>query len=94
MFSTLDLQSGYRQLLITPNDLEKIAFCPGPGMVLYNFRRMPFGLSGAPGTFQRLMDKILCGLPFVTTYIDDILVYSIYMEAHSHHLSNAWLMPG
>ena len=86
VFTTLDLQSGYWQVPVNPNDQEKTAFCPGPGMGLYEFRRMPFGLSGAPSTFQRLMDRILRGLPFVTTYIDDILVHSKDTETHSHHL--------
>ena len=86
MFSTLDLQSGYWQLPVSPTDQEKTAFCPGPGMGLFEFRRMPFGLSGAPSSFQRLMDKILRGLPFVTIYLDDILVHSIDKATHCHHL--------
>lgn len=55
-------------------------------MGLYQFNRMPFGLTGAPGSFQRLMDHILRGLPFVSKYIDDILIHSPTMEAHLHHL--------
>ena len=80
IFSTLDLQSGYWQLPVNTTDQEKTAFCPGPGMGLYEFRRMPFGLTGAPSLFQRLMDKIFRGLSFVTTYVDDILVHSANVE--------------
>ena len=47
---------------------------------------MPFGLTGAPSSFQRLMDKIFRGLTFVTTYVDDILVHSADVKEHSHHL--------
>ena len=72
IFSTLDLHSGYWQLPVNPADREKTAFCPGPGMGLYEFCRMPFGLSGAPNSFQRLMDKTLHGLSFVMIYLDDI----------------------
>ena len=86
VFSTLDLQSGYWQLPLHPDDYEMTAFCPGPGMGLYQFRRMPFGLSGAPSSFQRLMDNIFRGLPFVTKYIDDILVHSVNTEEHRDHL--------
>ena len=86
VFSTLDLQSGYWQLPVSPTDQAKTAFCPGPGMGLYEFRRMPFGLSGAPSSFQRLMDKILRGLPFITIYLDDILVHSPDEETHIRHL--------
>ena len=70
VFSTLDLQSGYWQLPVSPEDREKTAFCPGPGMGLFQFCRMPFGLTGAPSSFQRVMDKALRGLPFVTIYLD------------------------
>ena len=86
VFSTLDLQCGYWQLPVNPADVQKTAFCPGPGMGLYQFKRMPFGLTGALGSFQRLMDKIMCGLPFVTTYIDDVLVHSKTAEEHKNHL--------
>lgn len=84
--STLDLHSGYWQLPVSPSDQEETAFCPGPGMGLYEFCRMPFGLSGAPSSFQRLMDKTLQDLSFVTIYLDDILVHSKDEETHKEHL--------
>ena len=93
IFSTLDLQSGYWQLPVHTEDIQKTAFCPGPGMGLYQFKRMPFGLTLAPGSFQRLMDKIMCGLPFVTTYIDDVLVHSKTEEQHKHHLQQVFQLP-
>ena len=86
IFLTLDLQNGYWQLPVQSNDCEKTAFCPGPGMGLYQFTRMPFGLTGAPSSFQRLMDHILREFPFVSRYIDDILIHSLTMELHIHHL--------
>ena len=86
IFSTLDLQSGYWQLPVNPVDQEKTAFCPGPGMGLYQFRRMPFGLTGAPSSFQRLMDNVLRGLPFVTIYLNDILIHSQSLLLHKQHL--------
>jgi len=46
VLSTLDLHSGYWQLLVAEADQFKTAFCPGPGMGLYQFCRMLFGLSG------------------------------------------------
>ena len=90
IFSTLDLQSGYWQVPVSPSDQEKTAFCPGPGMGLFQFRRMPFGLTGAPSTFQRLMDKVLRGLPFITIYIDDILVHSATEKQHCLHLQEVF----
>ena len=43
-------------------------------MELYQFTvRIPFGLTGAPSSFQRLMDTVMRGLWFVRTYIDDVI---------------------
>ena len=89
-FSTLDLQSGYWQLPVCPSDQAKTAFCPGPGMGLYEFKRMPFGLTGAPSSFQQLMDKVLRGLPFVTIYLDDILIHSATTSDHISHLRSVF----
>jgi len=84
VFSTLDLHSRYWQLSVNLADREKTAFSPGPGMGLYEFFRMSFGLSGAPSSFQHLMDKQ--GLSFVTIYLDDILVHFENEEIHKEHL--------
>jgi len=48
IFSTLDLHSGYWQLPVNAAYREKTAFYPGLDMGLYEFFRMPFGLTGAP----------------------------------------------
>ena len=72
------------------HDREKTAFCPRPGMGLFKFLRMPFGLTGASSSFQRLMDNILRGLSFVTIYLDDILVHSMDEKMHYHHLNEVF----
>ena len=56
----------------------------------YQFQVMPFGLKGAPGTFQRLMNQeVLTGYlgKFCTVYLDDIIVYSQNIEEHLQHLA-------
>ena len=88
--SKLDLQSGYWQLPVHIHDQEKTTFCPGPGMGLYQFTRMPFGLCGAASSFQRLMDKIMRGLQFVTTYQDDILIHSRNTHDHRSYLQEVF----
>ncbi|KAL5510662.1 hypothetical protein EMCRGX_G006248 [Ephydatia muelleri] len=47
---------------------------------------MPFGVTGGPSSFQWLMDKVLHGLSFVTSYIDNVLIHSNSMELHQFHL--------
>ncbi|KAJ0391696.1 hypothetical protein P43SY_010532 [Pythium insidiosum] len=76
LFSTMDLMAGYWQIPVAPEDRDKTAFATRQG--LFRFRRMPFGLSNAPGTFQRLMDCVLRGLSWICclVYLDDIIVYS------------------
>ena len=56
-FATIDLLSGYWQLGMTDRAKERFAFCTRRG--LFHFTRMPFGLSGAPGSFCRLMSIVL-----------------------------------
>ena len=54
---------------------------------LFQFTRMPFGLKGAPATFQRLVDRVLQGLEeFSGAYIDDIIVFSKLWTDHVRHL--------
>ena len=86
IFSALDLQSGYWQLPVNSSDRAKTAFCTGPDLGLFQFCIMPFGLSGAPASFQCLMDTILRDLPFVTTYLDNVLIHSSSIEEHESHL--------
>ena len=53
---------------------------------LFEFLQMPFGLKNASMSFQRFMDRILGGLPFVLIYLDNILVASPDRATHKVHL--------
>ena len=59
-FSTLDLASGYWQMGVHPDDREKTAFTCQSG--LFQFKVLPFGLTNAPSSFERLMEEVLAGL--------------------------------
>ena len=58
--TTLDLSKGYYQVPVATEDQPKTAFVSPSGK--FYFTRMPFGLKGAPTTFQRLMDQLLKGM--------------------------------
>ena len=83
--TTLDLMKGYWQVPLTARTRAKTAFATPFG--LYQFRVMPFGLQGAPATFQRLMDSVLRGLEgFSAAYMDDVIIYSETWEDHLRHI--------
>ena len=50
----------------------------------FRFRVMPFGLTGALTTFQRLMDMVMSGLNLEVclVYLDDIIVFSVDVPSH------------
>lgn len=87
-FTTLDLASGFHQIEVDPNDVQKTAFSTEGGH--YEFKRMPFGLKNAPATFQRVMDNVLRGLQNETclVYLDDIIIYSTSLQEHVERLKS------
>ena len=87
--STLDLTRGYWQVPVANIDRHKTAFITPFG--LYQFKAMPFGLQGAPATFQRMMDQLIRGLEgFTAAYLDDLVIYSSTWEEHVKHLHNVF----
>ena len=89
-FSTLDLASGYYQMAMSEKDKDKTAFtCP---FGLYEFNRLPFGLTNAPPTFQRLMQSVMHDHIFriLLCYLDDLLVYSSTFDQHLTNLEKVF----
>ncbi|XP_050877709.1 uncharacterized protein LOC127081499 [Lathyrus oleraceus] len=75
------LQAGYFQIHIAPEDQEKTTFtCP---FGTFAYRRMPFGLCNAPGTFQRCMISIFADFieNCMEVFMDDFTVYGSPFDA-------------
>ena len=86
VLSSLDALSGFTQLELDPEDVEKTAFRTHRG--LFQFKRMPFGLRNSPSIFQCIMQNILSPYLwlFCLVYINNIVVYSKSYEDHIDHL--------
>jgi hypothetical protein len=84
--SSIDLNSAYYQVRVAEQDISKTAFSCRYGH--FQFRVMPFGLTSAPSTFQRLVNDVFRQHldDFVVTYLDDILVFSKSAKEHAAHL--------
>ncbi|GJV74468.1 reverse transcriptase domain-containing protein [Tanacetum coccineum] len=82
----LDGFSGYFQIPIDPNDQEKTTFtCP---YGTFAYRRMPFGLCNAPGTFQRCMMAIFHDMieKMMEVFMDDFSVFGSSFSTCLTHL--------
>jgi len=86
VFSKIDLRSGYHQIKVKDEDMQKTTFRTRYGH--YEYKVMPFGVTNAPGVFMEYMTRIFHAYldKFVVVFIDDILIYSKSEEEHTEHL--------
>ena len=82
VFSTIDLRSGYHHITLGKSSRAKTAFITLVGK--YKFLMVPF--RSASAYFQLLMNKVLKGLKFMMTYLDDIIIFSQDELQHLEHL--------
>ena len=85
----LDRYSGYNRITISPKDQEKTTFTCSYGT--FAFRRMPFGLCNAPGTFQRCMMAIFSDMveKTIEVFMDDFSVLGKSFDRCLENLRNA-----
>ena len=79
-FMKLDLSQAYHQICL---DVESKPYVPiNTHKGLFQYNQQPYGVSSAPGIFQRMMDTLLQGMEHVVAYLDDILITGTSDEAH------------
>ena len=83
--TTLALTRGYWQVPFAEASRQHTTFTTPFG--LCQFTVMPFGLQGAPATFQRMMDMLLKGIRrYAEAYLDDLVIFSQSWKEHCEHL--------
>jgi hypothetical protein len=87
-FSTIDLSAGYWQIPFALKSRPNAAFVTYEG--LYEWLRMPMGLTDAPATFQRMMDFVLHKLKWkiFMVYLDDIIISSKTFRDHLRDINH------
>lgn len=84
-FSKIDLSEAYLQIELTDDSKFVVINTP---LGLYRYKRMSFGIASAPAIFQRLMEKIIAGIPMCAVYLDDIIVTDKTNEEHINNLKS------
>ncbi len=86
-WTTLDAAQACWSIPLTESDKEKTAFSVPHGK--YKFNVMPYGLSNAGSSYQRMIDMCLSGLSTqrVLAYMDDIVIFNVTFHEHIQDLS-------
>ena len=83
VFTKLDLSHAYLQVPLDDPSKKYTTINTPKG--LFQYERLPFGISTAPSIFQRIMENLLSDLPHICVYLDDILISG---TDHKDHLQN------
>ena len=79
-YSKIDFSHAYQQLLLDEESKKYVVVNTHRG--LFRYTRFPFGISSAPGIFQRVIEGILQGVKGVVVYLDDILISGSSEDQH------------
>ena len=82
-FSKLDLADAYLQVELDEVSSKMVVINTHRG--LYQYRRLPFGLSCAPAIFQKIIDQTVADITGVVCYLDDLVVTG---KTDHEHISN------
>ncbi|XP_059209654.1 uncharacterized protein K02A2.6 [Centropristis striata] len=84
VFSKLDLKWGYHQIELEPESRSLTTFVTHTG--LWRYKRLMFGISSAPETYQHIIGQVLQGIPGVHNISDDIIVSGETIQQHDERL--------
>ena len=84
VFSKIDLASAYLQIELDDDSKKYTTINTPKGLFQYN--RLPFGILAAPAIFQQLIENLFSDLPYVSVYLDDILVSGTDLNDHLQKL--------
>ena len=83
-FTKLDFAEAYLQIELDEGGQKCMVINTHKG--LYQYKRLPFGVSSAPAIFQQVMDQVIQGLQGTACYIDDLLITGCTKEEHLKNL--------
>ena len=81
--TTLDMPQGYHQIPMAKDAIEKTACICHMG--LFEYLRLPFGLTAAPAVFVKIMAEVLKDFgpdEGVFNYLDDVMIVSSTLDDH------------
>ncbi|KAJ8651514.1 hypothetical protein O0I10_012927 [Lichtheimia ornata] len=87
VFTTLDLTSAFHRFKIAEADRHITTFTHKGQQFM--FRGCPFGLKPISSKFQRVMYIVFNDMPFVRTFVDDIIIFSKDLFSHTKHVQYA-----
>lgn len=86
IFSKLDIAKGYWHVVLAPESRPFTTTITPYG--LFQYKRLPMGLTDAASVFQRLVSQTLAGCEGCISYLDDILVFGPTADIHNERLQN------
>ncbi len=86
VFSTIDLRSAYHQVSIKESDKPYTAFQAGDA--LFQFTRIPFGVTNGVACFQRIIMEIIASenLQGTFAYLDNVTICGKDQDEHDENL--------
>ena len=80
----VDMSDAYLQVEL--DDATKKLLVVNTHKGLFRYNRLSFGSAPAPAIFQKLVDNLVSGIPYVAAYLDDVIVTGRTKQEHLQNL--------